>query len=154
MCSATASSASCATACRRRSAIWSTSRWCERTTRTPGALEEVLKNGLKSLDGWQERSPVKTHFVLIDYSGVHYEIQARQFDGLTGQPSPLVRRDQTRDPEFVAKAAALIEQDFGFVGVFDRWPTPLGEARRGPAGQPAAEGRRPRRAAGPLDREG
>ena len=61
--------------------------------------------------------------MLIDYSGVHYVIQARQFDGLTGQPSPRVRRDQTRDPEFVAKAAALlIEQDFGLVGVFDRWP--------------------------------
>ena len=77
--------------------------------------------------------PVKTHFVLIDYSGMHYEIQARQFDGLTGQPSPLVRRERTRDPEFVAKAAALlIEQDFGFVGVFDRWPTPAGAANEDP----------------------
>ncbi len=92
-------------------------------------LDEVLPNGLKSLDGWNQRSPVKTQFVLIDYSGVHYEIQTRQFDGLTGQASPMARRDKTRDPEFVAKAAALlIEQDFGLVGVFDHWPAPIGDA--------------------------
>ncbi len=95
-------------------------------TRDHPRLAEVLRDGLlQSLDRWKERSAVKTHFVLIDYAGVHYRIQARQFDGLTGQPSPVVRRDQTRDPEFVAKAAALlIEQDFGLVGVFDRWPAP------------------------------
>ena len=55
-------------------------------TRQDPHLKEVLQNGLKSLDGWRERSAFKTHFVLIDYSGVHYEIQARQFDGLTGRP--------------------------------------------------------------------
>ena len=61
--------------------------------------------------------------MFIDYSGVYYEIQARQYDGLTGQPSPVVRRDRTRDREFVAKAAALmIEQDFGLLGEFDAWP--------------------------------
>jgi hypothetical protein len=92
-------------------------------TREHPRLNEVLQNGLKSLDNWHERSPDKTHFVLIDYSGVHYTIQARQFDGLTGQPSPVVRRDRTRDREFVAKAAALlIDQDFGLVGTFDVWP--------------------------------
>ena len=86
-------------------------------------LKDILQNGLKSLNGWGERSSVKTHFVLIDYSGVHYEIQARQFDGLTGRPSPVVRKDRTRDREFVAKAAALlIDQDFGLVGTFDVWP--------------------------------
>ena len=55
-------------------------------TRKDPHLKEVLQNGLKSLEGWRERSAFKTHFVLIDYSGVHYEIQARQFDGLTGRP--------------------------------------------------------------------
>ena len=86
-------------------------------------LNEVLQNGLKSLDNWRERSPVKTHFVMIDYSGVHYEIQTRQFDGLTGRASPVVRRDRTRDREFVAKAAALlIDQDFGLAGAFNVWP--------------------------------
>jgi hypothetical protein len=86
-------------------------------------LNDVLQNGLKSLDNWRERSPVKTHFVLIDYSGVDYTIQARQFDGLTGRPSPVVRLDRTRDRGFVAKTAALlIDQDFGLVGTFDAWP--------------------------------
>jgi hypothetical protein len=92
-------------------------------TREHPRLNEVLQNGLKSLDNWHERSPVKTHFVMIDYSGVHYEIQARQFDGLPGRPSPEVRRDHTRDREFVAKTAALlIDQDFGLAGTFDVWP--------------------------------
>ena len=35
----------------------------------------------------------------------------------------MVRRDRTRDRDFVAKAAALlIDQDFGLVGTFDAWP--------------------------------
>jgi hypothetical protein len=92
-------------------------------TREHPRLNDVLKNGLKSLDGWKERSSVKTHFVLIDYAGVYYEIQSRQFDGLISQPSPVVRRDRTRDRDFVAKAAALlIEQDFGLLGTFGKWP--------------------------------
>jgi hypothetical protein len=92
-------------------------------TRQDAHLNDVLQNGLKSLDNWRERSPVKTHFVLIDYSGVDYTIQARQFDGLTGRPSPVVRLDRTRDRGFVAKTAALlIDQDFGLVGTFDTWP--------------------------------
>ncbi len=86
-------------------------------------LNEAVQSDLKSLDNWRERSAFKTHFVLIDYSGVHYTILARQCDGLTGRPSPVVRRDQTRDRGFVAKTAALlIEQDFGLLGAFDAWP--------------------------------
>ena len=35
----------------------------------------------------------------------------------------MVRRDRTRDRDFVAKAAALlIKQDFGLLGTFDSWP--------------------------------
>jgi hypothetical protein len=81
-------------------------------------LKDVLGRGLeRSLDAWAERSGDKTHFVLIDYSGVHYEIQARQHDGLTGRAGRVVRRDRTRDRDFVAKAAAvLVAQDFGMVG--------------------------------------
>ena len=92
-------------------------------TREHPRLNEVVQNGLKALDGWKDRASLKTHFVLIDYSGVHYEILARQYDGLIGQPGLVVRRDRTRDREFVAKAAALmIEQDFGLLGTFDHWP--------------------------------
>ncbi|HZV07539.1 MAG TPA: hypothetical protein VE999_20810 [Gemmataceae bacterium] len=80
-------------------------------------LAEVLARGLRSLDDWKDRDDKKTHFVLIDYSGVHYEIQARQYDGTIGRASPVVRRDRTRDRDFVAKAAALlIKHDFGVVG--------------------------------------
>jgi hypothetical protein len=81
-------------------------------------LKDVLARGLeRSLDTWAERSAVKTHFVLIDFSGVHYDIQARQHDGLTGRPGRVVRRESTRDRDFVAKAAGLlVAQDFGMVG--------------------------------------
>ena len=80
-------------------------------------LADVVAQGLKVLDGWTDRDDVKTHFVLIDFTGVHYEIQARQYDGSIGRPSPVVRRDRTRDRDFVAKAAALLlKQDFGVLG--------------------------------------
>jgi hypothetical protein len=81
-------------------------------------LKDVLERGLRtSLDEWKESSDWKTHFVLIDYSGVHYEIQTRQYDGAVGRASPVVRRDRTRDRDFVAKATALLlKQDFGVVG--------------------------------------
>lgn len=80
-------------------------------------LGEVLERGLRTLDGWKHREDVKTHFVLIDYAGVHYEIQTRQYDGTVARASPVVRRDRTRDRDFVAKAAALLlKQDFGVLG--------------------------------------
>jgi hypothetical protein len=81
-------------------------------------LDDVLTRGLKqSLDGWTDRDDVKTHFVLIDYSGVHYEIWTRQYDGSIGRASPVVRYDRTRDRDFVAKAAALLlKMDFGILG--------------------------------------
>jgi hypothetical protein len=88
-------------------------------------LADVLSRGLdKALDSWQERSEVKTHFVLINFSGVHYDIQARQHDGLTGQPSPVVRYART-DRSFVAKTAALlVETDLGLVGTVVNAPGP------------------------------
>src|SRR5262245_34351891 len=86
-------------------------------------LAEVLDKGLRSLDAWNERSGAKTHFVLIDFSGSDYEIEARQYDGLTGTATPLVRRDRTQDREFVGRAAALmVERDVGIVGTFPAWP--------------------------------
>jgi hypothetical protein len=81
-------------------------------------LAEVLDKGLQqALDGWRERSGIKTHFVLVDFASDNYELQARQHDGLTGLASPVVRRDRTRDRDFVARAAALlVAEDFGVVG--------------------------------------
>jgi hypothetical protein len=86
-------------------------------------LAEVLEKGLRSLDGWTDRAAVKTHFVLIDFTGVDYEIQARQYDGQTSMTTPVVRRESTDDREFVARTAVLmIERDFGIVGTFSTWP--------------------------------
>jgi hypothetical protein len=80
-------------------------------------LADILTRGLRSLDDWKDRNDQKTHFVLIDYTGVHYEIQARQYDGTIGLPGRVVRYDRTRDRDFVAKAAALlIKYDFGILG--------------------------------------
>jgi hypothetical protein len=99
-------------------------------------LDDVLKKGLvRALDGWRERSGVKTHFVLIDFSGVHYEIQARQHDGptglATGQDIPVVRRDRTRDRAFVARTAALlVERDLGLLGTALSQPDATGNGVR------------------------
>jgi hypothetical protein len=88
-------------------------------------LPDVLARGLKqSLDDWKDRTDVKTHFVLIDFSGVHYEIQTRQYDGAIGRASPVVRHDRTRDRDFVVKAAALLlKQDFGILGTILEGPS-------------------------------
>jgi hypothetical protein len=81
-------------------------------------LKEVVDRGLGSLGGWRERSPTKTHFVLIGFSDGWYEIQARQHDGLTGLESPL-RQTRVRARDVVSKAAAeLVQRDFGVVGTF------------------------------------
>jgi tetratricopeptide (TPR) repeat protein len=81
-------------------------------------LKEVLVKGLgPALDGWEELSDAKTHFILIDYSGGQYRLQARQHDGLTGLNSPVVRQVRTADRRLVARLAArLVDQDFGLVG--------------------------------------
>jgi hypothetical protein len=91
-------------------------------------LPDVLRLGLaRGLDGWKERTGVKTHFVLIDYRGVYYEIQARQHDGITGLSTglniPVIRRDRTRDRAFVARVAALmVARDLGLVGTITTNP--------------------------------
>src|SRR5262245_60908984 len=80
-------------------------------------LKEVADNGLQALDGWKDVSDVKTHFVLIDFVNGQYEVQARQYDGLTGQASPVVNCDRTTDRQFVSRTAALlIGRDLGAVG--------------------------------------
>jgi hypothetical protein len=87
-------------------------------SRTHPMLQRVLDRGLQhGLENWTTRGDVKTHFVLIDFNGSEYEIKARQHDGTTGLVNPCVRRDRTRDRDFVAKAAALlIAHDFGLLG--------------------------------------
>jgi hypothetical protein len=81
-------------------------------------LKEVLTQGLdQALDGWDELSDTKSHFILIDYVDGQYRLRARQHDGLTGLPSPAVRQEQTPDRRLVPRLAArLVDRDFGLVG--------------------------------------
>jgi hypothetical protein len=81
-------------------------------------LEEVERHGLQeALDSWKEVSETKTHFVLVDFTDGQYVVRARQFDGLTGMASPVVREARTNDHEFVLRLASfLVNLDFGFVG--------------------------------------
>jgi tetratricopeptide (TPR) repeat protein len=80
-------------------------------------LKDIIDNGLSVLDGWTDVSEVKTHFIVVDFVDGQYEVQGRQHDGLTGQPSPTIRRDRTPDRLFVARTAALmVGRDFGVVG--------------------------------------
>ncbi len=85
-------------------------------------LTEVEAKGLeKALDGWESLGTDKIHFVLIDFADGDYEIQTRQYDELSGLPSPVVRRRRTAERLLVARTAALmVDQDFGLVGTFDR----------------------------------
>jgi hypothetical protein len=81
--------------------------------------KEVAAKGLQAgLDGpGKGTSAVKTHFVNVDYVDGYYELQARQYDGLTGMASPAVRHERTADRQFVARTAALlVDRDFGLVG--------------------------------------
>jgi hypothetical protein len=85
-------------------------------------LAKIEAEGLQQgLDGRSDVTGVKTHFVLIDFADDQYEIQARQHDGLTGLPSPVVRRLRIDDRQLVARAAALlVDRDFGVVGTLTK----------------------------------
>jgi tetratricopeptide (TPR) repeat protein len=81
-------------------------------------LGTVESKGLESgLDGWEQISPVQTHFVLVDFANGMYSLKARQYDGMTGLESPAPRQAQTSERGLVAELAArLVRQDFGLVG--------------------------------------
>jgi tetratricopeptide (TPR) repeat protein len=81
-------------------------------------IKDVQDKGLQSaLDDWKEVSEIKTHVVSIRLVGEDHEIQARQFDGLSGMASPVVRTVIVRDREMVGRSALwLIDRDFGLVG--------------------------------------
>lgn len=80
-------------------------------------LKDIRTRGLRALDDWSEPSEFKTHFVLVDYADGCYRLRARQYDGMTGMASPVVRRDRTPEPRLVARAAArLVDRDFGLTG--------------------------------------
>src|SRR4051812_31180965 len=83
-------------------------------------LADVEAKGLQqALDerAGKELNGVKTHFVLIDSAEGQYTVRARQYDGDTGLPSPVVRQGRTWDRLLVARTAGMmIARDFGAVG--------------------------------------
>jgi hypothetical protein len=100
----------------------------EVTARHP-RLGKVLEKGLgrleEALAGWNDDAArsAKTHFVFFDFADGEYRIEARQFDGPSGQVTPVVRTDRKSSDAFVARAAALmVDRDFGLVGTFASWP--------------------------------
>ncbi|MFO0876836.1 MAG: hypothetical protein U0840_05635 [Gemmataceae bacterium] len=98
-------------------------------TETHPQLMTVRNQGLaRGLDGYRERTPYLTFFVLIDFSGSHYRIQTRMHNGLLGLPGPVVRKEQTRDRAFVTRAAVfLMERDLGLVGSVITEPDAAGQ---------------------------
>ena len=81
-------------------------------------LAAIHERGLdQALAGWEDLGGIKTHFVRIDLVAGRYELQARQYDGVSGLASPVVRQGSTTDRSLVAATAVrLIEHDFGLTG--------------------------------------
>jgi hypothetical protein len=81
-------------------------------------LAEIEAKGLDNgLNGWEQITSAQTHFVLVDFKGGVYELQARGYDGMTGLLSSDVQVARTGDRTQVAHSAVtLIEQEFSLVG--------------------------------------
>jgi hypothetical protein len=81
-------------------------------------LDSVEANRLQeAFNGWRHISDRKVHCVFVDFKNDRYDISARQYDGFTALASPVVRRGNTYDRQFVGRIASLlIERDFGVVG--------------------------------------
>jgi len=86
-----------------------------RVLRTHPLLKEVEKKGLaEAIKEFKAGDDTKTHVVRIDYIEGEYEVQAQQYDAMTGMLSPVLRKKRTSDRQFVARLATLfIAQDFG-----------------------------------------
>jgi hypothetical protein len=84
------------------------------TAKLPPGFDQGLEQAFDGLDQISDR---QLHFVLLDYAAGQYRLQARGYDGTTGQPSTLVRRAQTGDRTAVGQLAArLVEENFAPVG--------------------------------------
>lgn len=81
--------------------------------------------------GWPALDPdparpltgVKTHFLRVDYRDGVFHLEARQHDGFTGLPTPVVRRQAVRSADMVARLAGMmLEPDFCPTGTVDYDP--------------------------------
>jgi hypothetical protein len=71
--------------------------------------------------GWSALDPdprrqltgVKTHILRIDYRDGLFHLEAKQHDGFTGLPTPVLRRQSVRSADMVSRLAGLmVEPDF------------------------------------------
>jgi len=81
---------------------------------------QVEQQGLESLDSFKQVGGGKTHFLRIDCAEGQYQLQARQIDGTSGFPTPIVRKNHTHSRCFVSRLAGLmIARDFGIIGTVE-----------------------------------
>jgi hypothetical protein len=94
-------------------------------------LTEIREKGLdRVVAGHRARSNEQTHFVLVDFDGVQYDLRTRMHNGLTGLPSAATRSASTRDRAFVGRLAVLlIERDLGIQGTVMDEPDAGGQVR-------------------------
>lgn len=87
--------------------------------------QEFADKGFAALDAPRDLTGVKTHFLRLELRDGAYHLEARQHDGFAGLASPVVRKQTTRAPELVGRAAGLlIDKDFGPVGTVEAGLSP------------------------------
>lgn len=85
--------------------------------------QEFIDKGFAALDTPRDLTGVKTHFLRVEIRDGAYHLEARQHDGFVGLASPVVRKQTTRAPELVGRAAGLmIDRDSGLAGTVDPAP--------------------------------
>jgi hypothetical protein len=83
-------------------------------------VQDFAAKGFAALDTPRDLSGVKTHFLRIEVRDGQYHLESRQHDGFAGLASPVIRKQSTRSPELVGRAAGLIiDRDFGLAGTLD-----------------------------------
>jgi tetratricopeptide (TPR) repeat protein len=84
-------------------------------------VQDFAAKGFAALDTPRDLTGVKTHFLRIEVRDGQYDLETRQHDGFVGLASPVVRKQSTRSPELVGRAAGLmIDRDFGLAGTLEQ----------------------------------
>lgn len=84
-------------------------------------VQDFAAKGFTALDGTRDLTGVKTHFLRVEVRDGQYHLESRQHDGFVGLASPVVRKQSTRSPELVGRAAGLmIDRDFGLAGTLEQ----------------------------------
>ncbi|MDB5310946.1 MAG: hypothetical protein JWO38_5148 [Gemmataceae bacterium] len=82
--------------------------------------QAFAEKGFAALDAPRDLTGVKTHFLRVEVRDGGFHLETRQHDGFVGLASPVVRKQFTRAPELVGRAAGLmIDRDFGLAGTID-----------------------------------